>query len=273
MDWYPWYSALYEADTLHLTPAQDGIYRRLIDWYMSKRRPLPGNDQALAAIARIGLQEWLEVAKVIRAFFKPKGGVLHQKRCDIELDRQDKSLRKHSEISKKGAAARWSKNSYLDANGMPAALPPASRADAIGQERTGQERTGKEGAGETQSNTLPFPDSPSPPHTPSPGRVNGSGGLKEADSLFEAFWRAYPSRLPHPNPKKTARAKFEAAIKGGVDPAIIVAGAKRYARYIAAERTDPKYTAQAVTWLNQERWTEPYELRGSRPSKPMPFEG
>src|SRR5262249_4899577 len=39
MDWYPWYSDLYEADTLHLTPAQDGIYRRLIDWYMSKRRP------------------------------------------------------------------------------------------------------------------------------------------------------------------------------------------------------------------------------------------
>jgi uncharacterized protein YdaU (DUF1376 family) len=136
MDWYRWYPALFEADTMHLTPAQDGIYRRLIDWYMSKRRPLPDNDQALAAIARIGLQEWREVAPVIRAFFKPKGGVLYQKRCDKELNEQDEASRKHSEISKKGAEARWSNNKGLDAAGMP----PASRADARGEEKRGKEQ-------------------------------------------------------------------------------------------------------------------------------------
>jgi hypothetical protein len=101
----------------------------------------------------------------------------------------------------------------------------------------------------------------------------GLDGLGEVAGQFEAFWQAYPSRSPHPNPKKLARANFEAVIKRGVDPAIIVAGAERYARYAAAERTDPKYIAQAATWLNQERWTEPYELRGNRPNGHMPFEG
>jgi hypothetical protein len=104
-------------------------------------------------------------------------------------------------------------------------------------------------------------------------RVNGSGDSEEASPHFQAFWQAYPSRSPHPNPKKLARAKFEAAIKRGVDPAVIVAGAERYARYAASERTDPRYIAQAATWLNQDRWTEPYALRGGRPNGPMAFEG
>jgi hypothetical protein len=90
---------------------------------------------------------------------------------------------------------------------------------------------------------------------------------------FEAFWRAYPSRSPHPNPKKTALAKFKAAIKAGTAPNIIIAGAERYARYVAAERIDPRYIAQAATWLNQERWTEPYTLHGQPAKKPMAFEG
>jgi hypothetical protein len=101
----------------------------------------------------------------------------------------------------------------------------------------------------------------------------GLDGQEEVAGQFEAFWQAYPSRSPHPNPKKPARAKFEAVIKRGVDSAIIVAGAERYARYAAAARTDPKYIVQAATWLNQEQWTEPYELRGNRANGPMPFEG
>ena len=104
-------------------------------------------------------------------------------------------------------------------------------------------------------------------------RENGSDGSEEVTGQFEAFLQAYPSRRPHPNPRKPALTKFQAAIRGGTDPAIIVAGAERYAAYVRTERTDPKYIAQAATWLNQERWTEPYALRGDRPDGPMRFEG
>ena len=83
--------------------------------------------------------------------------------------------------------------------------------------------------------------------------------LGENAESFERFFTTYPSRRPHSNPRKPAQQKFEAAVKHGVDPEDIIRGAKNYARYVAAEGTDPKYVAQAVTWLNQERWTEHQE--------------
>jgi hypothetical protein len=73
---------------------------------------------------------------------------------------------------------------------------------------------------------------------------------------FEIFWRAYPSRRPHSNPKKPARAKFEAALKRGVAAADIIQGAERYAVYVEREHTNPKYVAQSKTWLSEERWTQ-----------------
>ena len=73
---------------------------------------------------------------------------------------------------------------------------------------------------------------------------------------FEEFWQAYPPRRPHSNPRKPAQAKFEAALKHGTVPADIIRGAENYAAYVQRERSDPKYIAQAQTWLGQERWKE-----------------
>ena len=73
---------------------------------------------------------------------------------------------------------------------------------------------------------------------------------------FEIFWRTYPSRRPHSNPKKPARAKFETAVKRGVAAADIIRGAEHYAAYVDREGTNPKYVAQAKTWLNEERWAQ-----------------
>ncbi len=77
-----------------------------------------------------------------------------------------------------------------------------------------------------------------------------------AEQQFEVFWRAYPSRRPHSNPKAPARKKYEAAIKNGVSPANIIRGATNYAGYVQNEGLNRKYVCQAVTWLNQERWEE-----------------
>ena len=108
MEWYPWYPAIYKADTIHLTAEQDGIYRRLIDHYMETRQPLPNNDAALARIAGITLDSWAIAAAIILPFFTPtKNGKLHLKRCDAELERQDGRNRLQSEKGKSGAKKRW----------------------------------------------------------------------------------------------------------------------------------------------------------------------
>ena len=109
-----------------------------------------------------------------------------------------------------------------------------------------------------------------------PPKKEGKEGKEEnhtvdslVDQQFEVFWRAYPSRRPHSNPKKPARAKFETAVKRGVAAADIIRGAEHYGAYVEREHTDPKFVAQAQTWLNQERWTQYQEAAGGKPAPLM----
>ncbi len=85
-----------------------------------------------------------------------------------------------------------------------------------------------------------------------------------AAEQFEVFWQTYPSRGRHSNPKKPARAKFDAALKRGIAAADIIRGAQNYAAYAQREISNPKHIAQALTWLNQERWTEHQEAAPAR---------
>jgi hypothetical protein len=75
-------------------------------------------------------------------------------------------------------------------------------------------------------------------------------------SDFNAFWAAYPSRKPHANPKQPARKKFEVAVRRGIPPDTIIRGAANYRAAVERNRTEARYVAQALTWLNQERWND-----------------
>src|SRR5665213_2138768 len=110
MDWYKWHFSLYEADTMHLTPYQDGCYRRLIDHYMETRQSLPDNDAAIARIIGDSEANWVAMASaIVRPFFSPKDGRLYLRKCEIELSIQENRSRKLSESGKNGAKKRWNK--------------------------------------------------------------------------------------------------------------------------------------------------------------------
>lgn len=76
------------------------------------------------------------------------------------------------------------------------------------------------------------------------------------DADFDAFWAAYPKRPI--NPKTKAKEKYIAARKSGVSHETIMAGVNAYAAMRVNE--DPTFTAQAVTWLNQKRWADEYDV-------------
>lgn len=124
MDWYPWYPILYEADTLHLSLAADGAYRRLIDKYMISGRALPDDDAALARLVGVQLDEWLKVSGEVREFFYQKDGCLKHKRCDRELAEQMRRKRQKSESGKKGAKVTNAKLKKTKSNSAPAAAVP-----------------------------------------------------------------------------------------------------------------------------------------------------
>ena len=76
-----------------------------------------------------------------------------------------------------------------------------------------------------------------------------------ASERFEEFWKAYPRRAPHSNPKKPAKQKFLEVTKK-VDPQVLIDAVKAYAR--TRENEDPRFTVQAIKWLRDERWDDDY---------------
>jgi hypothetical protein len=72
---------------------------------------------------------------------------------------------------------------------------------------------------------------------------------------FARFWEEYPKREGG-NPKKTAAIKFFTKVRQGADPEAIIAGARLFAADVLRLGTEPRFVAQAVTWLSQERWQD-----------------
>lgn len=115
MEWYPFYPIDFRRKTLKLSLAEDGAYRRLIDEYMILGGPLPNDDESLARLLGVGVEEWLAVALAVRGYFQIQNGQLRSKRCEEELAAQKKRNQRFSERGKKAAFGRWSK-----INGIPA---------------------------------------------------------------------------------------------------------------------------------------------------------
>ena len=91
------------------------------------------------------------------------------------------------------------------------------------------------------------------------GKGNSSRSVADAprpSDHFDKFWKAYPRR-DGPNPRKPAEQKFSALAKTGVDPEVMIAGA----RQLSADESrrgniGTRFIPQAVTWLSQQRWTD-----------------
>lgn len=91
----------------------------------------------------------------------------------------------------------------------------------------------------------------------------------EREQWFQEFCKAYPKRAGGDGRSKAAE-KFDELLRKGVDPAEIVAGAKRYAASVDAEdQTGTRFVCQKPTWLNQRRWEDDY---GAVPDE-IPWEG
>lgn len=142
LPWHPWYRAAFKHDTLHLTLAQEGAYRRLLDEYYEIGGPLPDDDVALARLIGVTTAEWMTVSEVVRPFFKASNHKLVHKRCEDELHAM--ALRTHSKRikAKASADARWKK--YRELKEIVAnALPPHSERNANGMRNDATKKESK----------------------------------------------------------------------------------------------------------------------------------
>lgn len=96
--WMPFYVGDYLGDTEHLSTLQHGAYCLLLFSYW-RRGELPTDDQQLANIVKMPLDEWLAHRAVLKAFFFD--GWKH-KRIEAELRRTMEKVAKAKVAGKLG---------------------------------------------------------------------------------------------------------------------------------------------------------------------------
>jgi len=120
--WYAHYPGDYGRDTAHLSLAQHGAYRLLLDHYYSTGTPLPSDAKAAQRICRAFEQSEIEaVAYVLAHFFDLRADGYHNSRADLELARQAEIRERLSNSGRRGAKKRWAGHS--EANGPAIAKP------------------------------------------------------------------------------------------------------------------------------------------------------
>jgi len=223
MDWYPFYYIAYKADTLNFSLAEDGAYRRLIDFYMETREPLPDNEASLCRIIGIGINEFRTVAEQVLSKFESIDGLLHNEKCNIELDRQDGLTKKRSIAGKKSAEKR---NKIKT---LPTGVEQVSNTCTdTGQDRTRQDK---------ESKTLVV--------------SKKDEDLKE----FENWYKHYPKKT---GPEDALKAYKQELKKPNVTHEDLFEGLKRYCKDIEKNGTERKYIKGPGSWIRTGRYKDDY---------------
>jgi uncharacterized protein YdaU (DUF1376 family) len=131
MIYYKHYMGDYQRHTGHLSLAQDGAYRRMMDHYYSTEQPLPAQPDVLYRIC--GAMEKAErqaVDYIAKTFFEERNGLLHHQRIDEEVSIAQEKIANLKENAKAGGKQSGQKRaSKNEANASP-------NAEAKGQAET-----------------------------------------------------------------------------------------------------------------------------------------
>lgn len=243
MDWYPWHYKKFKDKTLHLTAEQDGMYRRLIDYYMEIRKPIPSDDISLARICGVDTSCFKQSSSILKAFFRQcTSGALRHDMCDEMLDEQDKKARFHSERAKKGAKARHAKKENVIEIVDDSALSKQEAMLAL--------------ATITVNSNNKILDT---------NVSNKNLSETEFEMLFLKIWEAYIGQgasgigASYKGSKNQAFRIFVKLAKKQKDPEafteILVNGAINYANHL---KRSGSYSKHVTTWLNSEGWKDDY---------------
>lgn len=126
MHYYQFNLGDYARDTQHLTEMEDLAYRRMLDLYYLKEKPLPKSVDQIARLIRMRSHNE-SIANVLQDFFVCKKDGYHNSGADKVLSR----VQAKSERNRQAALKRWYKNNNIeDAN----ALQTQSESSANGMQ-------------------------------------------------------------------------------------------------------------------------------------------
>jgi len=212
----------------HLTLEEEGVYRRLLDYYYDAEGPIPTETQRV--IRRLRLGSYVsEVEQILSEFFTLEDDGYHNYRADIEIE----AYKKNADIAR--------------ANGKKGGRPPKNKGPET-------QRVNLANPDETglKANQEPVTSNHKPLTTNHIKEVN-----QEMDSAFNLFWFA--------GMKKSNKAKAETAFKklAGKNP---LQFAEKLAGDVKARLSNQQMgfdKMMPTTYLNNARWED--ELTQERP--------
>jgi uncharacterized protein YdaU (DUF1376 family) len=108
--WMPHYIGDYNMETIHLSAQQDGIYRRLRDYYWKNGGPIPDDINMIYRAARaLSFEEKQDVEFIVNSFFIMEGNYIRHLELDKRYHEACERYEKKSEAGKKAVAAREQK--------------------------------------------------------------------------------------------------------------------------------------------------------------------
>lgn len=119
--------------TAHLTPEEEGVYNRLIDYYYDTESPIP--EETESVIRRLRLRGYEDtVALILEEFFVLEGGRWRHHRCDLEIEAYCQRAERARKNGRKGG--RPPKDKGAPGPGSPAPKPgdnPEETQSVIGE--------------------------------------------------------------------------------------------------------------------------------------------
>ena len=127
MNYYPHHIGDFNLHTSHLTLEEEGVYRRLLDYYYDTELPIPLETQSVIRRLRLGSHS-VTVGLILEEFFHKMDDGWHNNRADFEIEVYQKKAKIAQENGRKGG--RPKKNKGIKTQSVSVANPAETKSKA-----------------------------------------------------------------------------------------------------------------------------------------------
>ncbi len=242
MNYYQFHIADFALHTSHLTLEEEGVYRRLLDYYYDTERAIPKETKSVIRRLRLGSYEVI-VQLVLEEFFVLKEDGWHNLRADGEITEYQSKADRARKNGKKGGRPKKSDSEKSQKN---------QRVEEIENlEKTQSVISGMLPKSESKANQEPITIN----HKPINTCPNQDSNDSEPDLINECFERFWSSGIRKDARKKTIPL-FTKILKKQSDP-------KAFTDKLVTDIRDRLSIQQfgfermlPTTYLNGERWND-----------------
>jgi uncharacterized phage protein (TIGR02220 family) len=132
VNYYPHHIGDYLRDTAHLSPMEDGLYRRMLDVIYASEKPLPNDQDMVCRLVRARTEdERASVAILLQEFFEKRADGWHNKRAEEEIRKAKKRIKAAKDNGKMGGRPQTQRVSKKNPMGSQEPQSPETQSKAL----------------------------------------------------------------------------------------------------------------------------------------------